>query len=346
MPFPPQRIGIDDVDQLTHRVLAVADDLGRITAGGRHQPVTDDQHAEVAAGQEFLDHRLAILGGHAVAQFQMLTVDDVDRHALALVAIQRLDHHGQPQLHGRGPGVFGAGDRASPGHGHASGAQQRLGQVLVLGNALGHGTGAVDLGGPDAPLTGTPAELHERALRQATVGDATGHGGVHDRPGGRAQTHILVQFAQRGNHGIDIERILVDAADDRDETFGRLQGIAPDLLFGVLDHHLVGALLHRFGAAGKTDGTTRLRLQGQRHQLEHVGQGNIFLGPAPGLQLRKAGPQFGLETGQVDDGALGGLTVNDGLDGRLACPEVGTAQGPDAGNVHGAMARMKGAELG
>ena len=55
-------IGVDDVDQLADRVVAVADDVGRLAAGGGHDFAADDQHAVVVARGELLDqHGLAFL---------------------------------------------------------------------------------------------------------------------------------------------------------------------------------------------------------------------------------------------------------------------------------------------
>ena len=51
------------------------------------QPVADHQQPEVVAGQELLDHHGADLVGRAVGDLEVLAIDDVDRHALALVAV-------------------------------------------------------------------------------------------------------------------------------------------------------------------------------------------------------------------------------------------------------------------
>ena len=51
--------------------------------------------------------------------------------------------------------------------------------------------------------------------------------------------------------------------------------------------------------------------------------------------LRKARAQPVLEAGQVGDVVLVLGALHDGLDGRAARPEVGAAQGADAGDLHG-----------
>jgi hypothetical protein len=59
----PRRGSVDHVHQLAHGVLAVAQHLGRLAAGGGHQLVAHHQQAEVVAGQEALDHHVAVFGG-------------------------------------------------------------------------------------------------------------------------------------------------------------------------------------------------------------------------------------------------------------------------------------------
>ncbi len=81
-----------------------------------------------------------------VGLFQLLAGGDVDRHALALVAVLGFDHHGQAHFQRHGPGIVHVLDRAAQGHGHPGGVQQALGQVFVLGNGFGHGAGLIDFG--------------------------------------------------------------------------------------------------------------------------------------------------------------------------------------------------------
>ena len=81
-----------------------------------------------------------------------------------MVAVLRLDDDRRADLLGGRPGVVGVGDRPALGHRHADGLQQRAGQVLVLGDRLGDGAGAVGLGRPDPPLADAVAELDEAAV--------------------------------------------------------------------------------------------------------------------------------------------------------------------------------------
>ena len=65
MAFAPAGVGIDQIDQLAHRVAAVADDLGRVAARRRDELVADDQKAVVVAGQVAFDQDVVpVFGGH------------------------------------------------------------------------------------------------------------------------------------------------------------------------------------------------------------------------------------------------------------------------------------------
>ncbi|MDT4844136.1 hypothetical protein FQZ97_780810 [compost metagenome] len=185
MALAAARVAVHFLDQRAHGVHAVAGHLRRVAARGRHQLLADHQQAEVMAGDVALDdHVGADVRSDLVGRHHFLAGADAHRHALALVAVARLDHH------------RGAAHRAAQRHRHAGGVQQALGQFLVLRDRFGHGAGAVGLGSLDAALLAAPAELHHRALRQAPVGDAARHAGVDDRAGAGPQAHVFVQVAQ------------------------------------------------------------------------------------------------------------------------------------------------------
>ena len=173
----------------------------------------------------------------------MLAVDDVDRHALALVAVARFDHHRQTELLGGGPGVFQVLHRPAARHRHAGGGEQALGEVLVLRDRLGHRAGGIDLGGPDAALLHAPAELHQAAFGGAAVGHATRQRGVDDRAGAGAEAHVLVDLAQLRHRRVGIDALAGQRGGD--QLLRALEGQLADLLFGALDGDLVDALLRR-----------------------------------------------------------------------------------------------------
>ena len=74
-----------------------------------------------------------------------LGVIDVNEHAAGVVAVGGLDHHRVADVLGRGDGFFDAGDHLALGTGTPAGGQQRLGEILLAGDALGDGRGAVGL---------------------------------------------------------------------------------------------------------------------------------------------------------------------------------------------------------
>ena len=326
---------VDDLDQFAHGVRSVADHQRRIAARGGHQLVTDHQEAVVDAGQEALDQDfLAVMARIAVAGHDLFARLDVDGHALALVAVERLDHDRPAEFLRCQPGVFLVLDRAAQRHRHASRVQQLLGQVLVLGDAFGDRAGAVDLGGLDAALLAAPAELDQAALGQATVGNAACDCGVDDGAGRRAESHVLVGLAQASDGLDQVERLFFQRGFDQFDR--EIKRHAADLFLGVFDHDLIDPRIGRLRSAAEADLAAGLGLQRQRRALEHMGQRQPDLGAGllQGADLREALAQVLDEAGQLGQIALRGRERDDGLDRGVAGPEVGAAQGPDAGNFH------------
>src|SRR5574343_252955 len=105
------------------------------TPRGGDQLVAAAQEAPVVARQETLDHDgVAELDGDAVGLADLFLGRQVDRDALALVAILRLDDDRQADFLGGDPGVVLVFDRPAIGHGNAGRVQQLLCQFLVLGD--------------------------------------------------------------------------------------------------------------------------------------------------------------------------------------------------------------------
>jgi hypothetical protein len=182
-----------------------------------------------------------------------------------------------------------------------------------------------------------PAELHQRTLREATVGHATRQRGVDDAARGGAQAHVLVDLAQLADHGLLIP---VDALLQRSahQLLGFLDGQAPDVFLAVLDDDL--EVPRRAGAVRVAvgDRTTGLRLQRQRRLLDHMGQADghaLGRGRAQCADLGEERAQPVFEPAQQMDVVLVGRADDHGLDGGVAAPEVGTAQGAKALDFHG-----------
>ena len=328
------RIGVDLVDQLAHRVHAVTHHQRGLAAGGGHQAIAHHQQPVVVARQVLLDHHRAVAFGAGIGRLEGFLVGDVDRHAFALVAILRLDHHRQADGLGRLPACFGVLDRQAPGHRHAGGVQQSFGQVLVLGDGFGNRAGGVGFGGLDATLPDAPAKLHQAAVGQAPVGDAACDRCIDDGPGRGPQAHILVECVQAGNGVFDVEALALQGC--LAELAAQIESEPAHRLFGVLHHDLVDAGF--LGGRGAAEGhrAAGLALQRQHHFLERVGHGGGFARPQgvdrPDGREDLPQPLFDrLVRGQH---SLLGRAADDGFDGGVAAPQIGAAQGADAGNVH------------
>ena len=195
MAFAAPGVLVDDIDQLVHRVHAVAHHLRRLATGGGHQLVAHYQQAEVAARQEALDQHFAMFGGGAKGDIEVCARRDIDRHALALVAVLRLEHDRQADFQRCGPRVVRVAGGSAMRHGNAGRTQQFFGQVFVLGDGFGHGAGGIDFGGLDAALARAPAKLHHAAFGQAAKGNVARHGGFDNRAGARPHALVFIQVA-------------------------------------------------------------------------------------------------------------------------------------------------------
>ena len=334
MALAAARVLVDLGHQLAHRVLAVADDQWRIAPRGGDQAVAHHQQTKIVTGQESLHHHTAILGRGLVGHVEVAALGDADRHALALIAVLRLDDHRQADFLRCGPGVFHIRDGAAQWHGHAGRVQQLLGQILVLRDRLGDGAGVVHFGGLDAALLAAPAQLDQAAAGQALDRNAARDGGVDDGAGRGAQALVLVQLAQLGQSGGQVKAATFGGSAAQLLRFFKRQ--AADGFFGVLNRDLEGAFnLGRRGAA-EGDRAAGFGLQRQRRQLQRVRHRNGRAGLV-GVQSADRGEHLAQAFFKFRRGAqvaLGAFTGDDGFDGRAAAPQVGAAQRADAGNFH------------
>ena len=121
MIFAAARIAIHFVDQLLNGVLAVADDLGRLTLRGGDQLVADHQQAKIAAGGVlFDDDARAFFASGNIRRQHLLARAQIRGHAAALIAVTRLDDHRQTNFGRSLPGFVGAFDRPAFRHRHAN----------------------------------------------------------------------------------------------------------------------------------------------------------------------------------------------------------------------------------
>jgi hypothetical protein len=99
------RVGVGQLDELLDGGLAVTDHVRRHALGHRGQPAVDDQAPVVAAGDVGLDDHPAATGlvlGDREGLAHVVRVLQVEAHAPAVVAIQRLDHDGVADPLGHG----------------------------------------------------------------------------------------------------------------------------------------------------------------------------------------------------------------------------------------------------
>ncbi len=176
--------------QLGDRALAVAGDVGRDPLRDRHHVPADHQHAIVVAGDVGLHHHLtAARFGHGPlepAAYGALGAQ-IQPHPAAVVAVQRLGHHGEPDPLGGHDGiVLGAHHLAArdrqPGRG-----QQAVRHLLVAGDVHGERTRLGGHRGADPLLVGPLAQLDQGVFVQPDPRDVAGDGFVDDRLRRRAE---------------------------------------------------------------------------------------------------------------------------------------------------------------
>ena len=175
---------------------AIADDVRRHPLGdGDHVPA-DDEHPVVLAGDERLDQDVTAPGlvvGLLEGGPDLLLGVQVDRHATAVVAVQRLEHHGIADPAGHPDRVVGAADHLGGRHRQAGGGQQPVGQLLVGGDVDRQRGRQRRHGGPDPSLVDAVAQLHQRARIQPLPRDVAGDRLVQDGLGRRAERDPLAR---------------------------------------------------------------------------------------------------------------------------------------------------------
>ena len=234
------------VDQGTHRGNAVAGDPQAFATTGGHHLAAHDQHPVLVATDVALDHHVAALSlGNAESTLDVGLIGQFQRDTTTVVRVGRLDHDGQSDVLRRLPGFGGAVDHLPLRHGYTARLQQRLGQVLVAGDVFGNRAGQVRLGGPDAALTGTLAQLNQVAVVQALKRYAPLGGGIDDGRGRGAQPRGVDHFPQL-HHGLpDIEGLVVDRGFQQGMTVAQRR--LGRFLVASPEHHAVDAMLR--GAA-------------------------------------------------------------------------------------------------
>jgi hypothetical protein len=92
------------VDELRHRLRAVAGDGDDLATRGRHHLATHHQQAVLGAADEALDHHVAAFGlGDGEGGHHFLARRELERDAAAMVGVRGLDRHRQADLLGGFP---------------------------------------------------------------------------------------------------------------------------------------------------------------------------------------------------------------------------------------------------
>ena len=253
-----------------------------------------------------------------------------------MVAVRGLHRNGEADLLRHFPGLIGVADDLALGHGHAAGGEQPLGEILVLGDALGDGAGLVALGGPDAALRGAVAQLHQVAVVQADVRNAPGAGGVHDAAGAGAQVAVVDGGLDGVDGGLEVECLVIDGGHQ--QTVAMLQRHAGHGLFGAAEHHAVHAAPRDLARLAELGRHAREVEQFDDHVLQHVPHPGAFLQAqqeAAALahaavvlhQIRQPGGQALVEAGNLVGGVVFQLPqVQPDFEDRAVGPDTGTAQ--------------------
>ncbi len=335
VPVAPARIAIDTLNEIANGVNAIADDLRWIAACRGNQILADHEEAKVVAGKKAFDHDLITeYGRGGVCAQHLLTRVDANGDAFALVSIPWLDHHRTANLARRHPGVLGIRDGAADRDGHPGGVEQLLGQFLVLGDRLRNCARSIGFGSLYTTLAAAPAELDQAAAGQPPVGNPARRCRPDDGAGAGAEAHVLVEPPQTAERACQIEgRVLRGRAT---QCLCEFQRQPPDRFLRVFDDNVVDARLRRLRRATERHRASRLRLQAEGGELEHVrdGRASRMSSRFEEADFGERRPEPGFEARQIADRALLVAAGYDRLDRGMPAPQVGTAQCADAGYFH------------
>ena len=133
----PARVRIGRLDQLGDGVHPVADDVRRDPFGDRDHPATHDEEAVVTADEVALHDDPAATGlvlGDLEGPGQRSIVAQVQANAAAVVAVERLDHHGKADPVGHLDRAVQCAYRLGRGDREAGGSEQLERHLLVAGD--------------------------------------------------------------------------------------------------------------------------------------------------------------------------------------------------------------------
>ena len=134
-------------------MLAISNHGCRIARCSSDQMLANHQQPVLIAAGESLDNYASpLFQGLGVGLADLWFLGQIHKNATPMVGVDGLDDHWGRDLFRRFPGIFGTVNFASFGNRYPRGFKHGLGQLLVLSNGLGDGTGEVRLRSPDAAL--------------------------------------------------------------------------------------------------------------------------------------------------------------------------------------------------
>ena len=172
-------------------------------------------------------------------------VPEVEAHAPAVVPVEGLGHHRVSDPRGRSGGVGLGLHNFAFWHGEPGGRQQGGGQLLVAGDVDGQRRGLRGDGCPDPFLVHALAELDQRLLVEADVGDIALDRLVDQGLGGGAEggpfgePHQALHLGQEVEGRLGLDQV-VDQTD-RQPAGGESHVLLDVAVDDVVDARLAGA---------------------------------------------------------------------------------------------------------
>ncbi len=295
-----------------------------------------------ALGKAFHQHRRPLSPRGLVGRENLLARRQIDGHATALVSVLGLEHHREPNLLGHLPSLFRILDRAACRHGHADRPEQELGQLLVLGDGLADGAGAIGLGRQDPSLARAPAKLDQTALVQPARGNPPCLGCPHDGPGAGTETQILILRTELLDRGLHVKASLGQhGVDDLDRTLHRR---TRHIFLAILDHDLPHTRFVRRGRLAEGHRHPCPLLQRHRHPLQSMRQGGTLrcrtsqIGLSPLRPREYVGEKVAqalAESGDLSHGHLGRSKIDRHLKRGVATPNIRSPKCANSVELHG-----------
>ncbi len=271
---PSTRVQVRDLDQLTDRVLPVADHVRRHTLGDRHHPSPHHEHPVVVALHEGL-HDDPAVPRLSERMFEPpphgLLVEEVQPDAAPVIAVQRLRDDRIADAQGRSDGVVGAANHLAARDGKTRRREQLVRHLLVGRDVDREGRRHRRHRGADPLLVFALTELDQRGLVEAHPRDVARRGFVDDRLCGRTERPALGELDEAFQLREEIE-VLLGLDEMVDQANGQLPRLDADGLLPVAVDHVVPARLPRPSRLPARDVRSGFPLELERDVLGDVAE--------------------------------------------------------------------------